>query len=430
MIHDRLTQTGRWSQLVAPAESIVMCAAVYPAIITNLAAQIFIRLIVVSIIVMVAAACAQLPKPADRLVLKAAAFSDLLGWGRDSIAEVIPALLKSCAHFENLPADQSLGVREFILTVGDLHEPCRAATNLQNGDDAAVRAYFEKWFRPFLVTNNGKKNGLFTGYFEVGLEGRLTADSEFKVPLYRLPDDHVVIKLGDFDVTLAGHKFVGRVEGGKLKPYPPRDKIDAGGLAGRGLELVWVRNTVDAFMFHVQGSGRITLSDGSIVHLGFAGDNGRNYRSIGRELIDQGELTLKQASWPGIRDWIDNNPNRAASILAVNRRYIFFREIRGGGPIGAEGVKLTAGRSLAVDTRFLPLGLPLWLDTQQPGHDARPLRRLMMAQDTGNAIRSPVRGDFFWGFGHSALALAGRMRSQGSYYLFLPRIVAGRLKNV
>ena len=159
MIHDRLTQTGRWSQLVAPAESVVMFAAVYPAIITHQAAQIFIRLIAVSTIVMFAAACTQLPKPADRLVLKAAAFSELLGWGRDSIAEVIPALLKSCARFENLPAEQSLGVREFVLTVGDLHEPCRAATNLQNGDDAAARAYFEKWFRPFLVTNNGEKPG-------------------------------------------------------------------------------------------------------------------------------------------------------------------------------------------------------------------------------------------------------------------------------
>ena len=248
--------------------------------------------------------------------------------------------------------------------------------------------------------------------------------------LYRLPDDHVAIELGDFDGALAGRKFVGRVEGGKLKPYPARDRIDAGGLAGRGLELVWVRNTVDAFMLHVQGSGRITLPDGSVVLLGFAGHNGQDYRSIGRELIDQGELTLDQASWQGIRSWIDNNPDRAASLLAVNRRYIFFREVRGDGPIGAEGVALTPGRSLAVDRRFLPLGLPIWLDTTQPGDDARPLRRLMMAQDTGSAIRSPVRGDVFWGFGDAALALAGRMRSRGSYYLLLPRVVAARLKTV
>ena len=407
-----------------------MSVALCPAMTMNRAARTIIRLITVASILTVVVACAPPPETEDRLVLKAAAFGDLLGWGEDSIAEVIPALLKSCAHFKNAPVDRPLGGQELGVTVGDLHEPCRAAANLQNGDDRAARAYFEKWFMPFSVTNNGAGEGLFTGYFEVGLEGRLTADSEFRVPLYRLPDDHVALDLGDFDAAMAGRKYVGHVEDGKFKPYPARDKIDAGRLAGRGLELVWVRNTVDAFMLHVQGSGRITLPDGSVVHLGFAGHNGQDYRSIGRELIDQGELTLGQASWQGIRSWIDNNPDRAASLLAVNRRYIFFREISGDGPIGAEGVTLTAGRSLAVDTQFLPLGLPLWLDTERPGNDARPLRRLMMAQDTGNAIRTPVRGDFFWGFGEAALALAGRMRSRGSYYLLLPRIVADSLKIV
>ena len=407
-----------------------MFVALCPAKTMYRAARVFFRLITVATIVTVVAACAPPPETEDRLALKAVAFDDLLGWGEDSIAEVIPALLRSCAHFETLPAARRLGGQVLDVTVGDLDEPCRAATVLRKGDNQAVRAYFEKWFLPFSVTNNGDGKGLFTGYFEVGLEGRLTADSEFKVPLFRLPDDHVAIELSDFDVALAGRKFVGRVEDGKLKPYPARDKIDAGGLAGRGLELVWVRSTVDAFMLHVQGAGRISLPDGSVVHLGFAGHNGQDYRSIGRELIDQGELTLGQASWQGIRNWIDNNPGRAASLLAVNRRYIFFREVKGDGPIGAEGVALTAGRSLAVDRRFLPLGLPLWLNTTQPGDDALPLRRLMMAQDTGNAIRSPVRGDFFWGFGEAALALAGRMRSRGSYYLLLPRMVAARLKNV
>jgi membrane-bound lytic murein transglycosylase A len=381
-------------------------------------------------IVTLVAACAPTPEREDRLALEPVAFDDLVGWGEDSLAEVMPALRKSCAHFAQLPPDRPLGGEDLAATVGDLREPCQAAATLRGGDDQAARAYFEEWFLPFYVTNNGDGEGLFTGYFEVGLEGRRAADREYRVPLYRLPHDHVAIDLGDFDVALEGRNLVGRVENGRLKPYLARDRIDAGGLAGRGLELVWVRNTVDAFMLHVQGSGRITLPDGSVIRLGFAGHNGHDYRSIGRELIDQGELTLDQTSWQGIRSWVDNNPERAASLLSVNRRYIFFREIKGDGPIGAEGVALTEGRSLAVDTRFLPLGLPLWLDTKRPDNDARPLRRLMMAQDTGNAIRSPVRGDFFWGFGDAALALAGQMRSRGSYYLLLPRIVAGRLKTV
>ena len=377
-----------------------------------------------------AVACAPPPDTEDRLVLKPVAFEELEGWEDDSLAEVLPALLKSCARFTRLPPETRIGGQDIAATVADLRQPCHAAAVLRTSDDDAARAYFEGWFTPFLVTNNGARGGLFTGYFEVGLEGRLTPNETYNVPIYKLPDDHVTIELGEFDVALAGRNLVGRVENGKLRPYPARNRIDAGTLAGRNLELVWVQDVVDAFMLHVQGSGRIMLQDGSVLRLGFAGHNGHDYRSIGRELIERGELTLDQTSWQGIRGWIGENPDRAESLLSVNRRYIFFREINGEGPIGAEGVALTAGRSLAVDTKFLPLGLPLWLDTKEPGSAALPLRRLMMAQDTGNAIRSPVRGDFFWGFGDAALESAGRMRSRGSYYLLLPRTVAGRLKTV
>ncbi len=377
-----------------------------------------------------AAACAPPADKEDRLALTPAAFEDLKGWEDDSIAEVVPALLRTCARLATLPPGMNLGGQENAASVADLRKPCQAAAALQQGDDDVARAYFENWFKPFLVTNNEEDEGLFTGYFEAGLEGRLEPDDTYNVPLYMLPDDHVTIELGEFDAALAGRKLVGRIEDGRLRPYPARGKIDAGTLSGRGLELVWVKDAVDAFLLHVQGSGRVTLQDGNVLRLGFAGHNGHDYRSIGRELVKRGELTLDQTSWQGIRNWIRTNPDRAASLLAVNRRYIFFREIKGDGPIGAAGVVLTAGRSLAVDTRFLPLGLPLWLDTYEPGSDARPLRRLMMAQDTGNAIRSPVRGDFFWGFGDAALESAGRMRSRGSYYLLLPRTVADRLNAV
>ena len=168
------------------------------------------------------------------------------------------------------------------------------------------------------------------------------------------------------------------------------------------------------------------MRDGTVVRIGYAGNNGWPYRSIGRALIARGDLQRGKASWGEIRRWLDNNQDRAKALLAVNRRYIFFREIKGDGPIGAAGVALTPGRSLAVDPRFMPFGVPVWLDTVWPGNTAKPLRRLMVAQDSGNAIRGVVRGDFFWGYGAKALALAGNMKSQGRYFVLLPKAAAAR----
>jgi membrane-bound lytic murein transglycosylase A len=237
----------------------------------------------------------------------------------------------------------------------------------------------------------------------------------------------VTVNLGDFDPSLAGKTVVGRVEGGKLKPYYARGAIQAGVLDGKGAELVWLKDSLEAFMLHIQGSGRVALADGRTARIGYAANNGYPYKSIGRELIDRGELQPHAASWPNIRAWMEANPEKATDLLAINRRYIFFGEITGEGPVGAQGVALTAGRSMAVDTRYIPLGLPLWLDTAMPGEDAGPLRRLMLAQDTGSAIKGPVRGDFFWGTGDAALEYAGRMKSQGRYYLLLPKLLANRL---
>jgi membrane-bound lytic murein transglycosylase A len=198
-------------------------------------------------------------------------------------------------------------------------------------------------------------------------------------------------------------------------------------LANSGMELLWVDDLIDAFVLHVQGSGRVILADGSVVRVGFAGHNGLGYRSIGRALIERGVLQPGGASWNDIRNWIEQNPDQAADLLAVNERFIFFRELTGDGPIGAAGVALTPGRSLAVDKRFVPYGLPIWLDTNWPNDLARPLRRLMVAQDTGAAIRGPIRGDFFWGYGPDALAFAGKMKSRGRYFLLLPRTAAARM---
>lgn len=363
----------------------------------------------------------------DQAVLTPMVFNDLPGWSGDRHAEALPAFLLSCERFRTIPVDRPLGPGMPGGTIADVLPACSAARALPEGDDGAARQFFERWFRPYLVANNDRAEGLFTGYYEIELNGALEADATYDVPVYRRPRDQVAVDLGDFDPALEGRSLIGRVEDGRLKPYYPRRAIQRGALDGRGLELVWLDDPLDAFMLHVQGSGRVRLRDGRTTRIGYAGNNGHAYRSIGQELIRRGALEAHAASWQGIRSWIEDNPEEAGDLLAVNRRYIFFDEITGDGPVGAQGVALTAGRSLAVDTRHLPLGLPMWLDTLQPGPGTAPLQRLVVAQDTGAAIKGPVRGDFFWGTGDTALEYAGRMKHQGRYFLLLPRRLANRL---
>ncbi|UCH74363.1 MAG: murein transglycosylase A [Rhodospirillales bacterium] len=367
------------------------------------------------------------PPPGDQAVLRPVTYGELPGWADDRHAEAVPALLRSCARFRTLPTDRVLGPGVASGTIADVLPVCSAATALADGDHNAARRFFERWFHPYQVTNNETAEGLFTGYYEIELRGARAATDTYQVPVYRKPRDQVAVDLGDFDPALAGRSLIGRVEDGRLKPYYPRRAIQQGALDGRDLELVWLDDPLVAFMLHVQGSGRVRLADGRTTRIGYAGSNGHAYRSIGRELIRRGALAPHEASWQGIRQWMERNPDAAAELLAVNRRYIFFEEITGDGPIGAQGVALTAGRSLAVDTRYVPLGLPMWLDTLQPGDTEAPLQRLVVAQDTGAAITGPVRGDFFWGTGDAALEYAGRMKHRGRYYLLLPRRLADRL---
>ena len=367
------------------------------------------------------------PPPPEQAVLSPVEFAGLPGWNADRHSEALTALLRSCDRFLKMPAEKGLGAALPGAAAGDMQPACRAAQAVPPGHDLAARAFFEEWFRPWAVANNDRPDGLFTGYFEIELQGSLTPTEAYNVPVYRKPPDHVTVDLGDFDPDLAGKTVVGRVENGKLRPYYARGDIQNGVLGGKGIELVWLNDPLDAFMLHVQGSGRVVLPDGRWARIGYAANNGYPYKSIGRELIDRGELRADGASWPDIRAWMEANPARAADLLAVNRRYIFFGEITGEGPVGAQGVALTAGRSMAVDARYIPLGLPLWLDTTMPGGGAQPLQRLMLAQDTGSAIKGPVRGDFFWGTGNAALEYAGRMKSQGRYYILLPKPLSIRL---
>ncbi len=361
----------------------------------------------------------------DQLSLTAVGFEAVPGWSEDRLAEALPALRRSCRRLLAQPDARPLGPNGLAGSIADWRRPCGRLLDVAAGDEAGLRDALEGEFVAFRADNQNGRPGLFTGYFEPELRGALKPDGGYRWPLYRLPDDLVTADPSEFEAGVKSMKLVGRVEDGKLLPYHARAEIDGGVLDRRGLELVWVDDPVDAFFLHVQGSGRVRLPDGGVLRVGFAGSNGRPFYAIGRALIDEGKIDRSKASMQSIRDWLRANPKDAQAVMNRNERYIFFREIDGEGPVGAQGVALTPGRSLAVDRAFMPLGAPVWLDTTWPGTD-RALRRLMVAQDTGGAIKGPVRGDFFWGSGEAALEQAGRMKQKGSYYLFLPRAVAKR----
>jgi membrane-bound lytic murein transglycosylase A len=377
-------------------------------------------------------ACERKPQPpappaavSRELRLTLTRFAELPGWTEDRLAEALPALQRSCARILRGEAGAPMGPRSVGGTAGEWREPCTAliaAPATENG----LRQLLEAHFTPVQVTAGEEPEGIFTGYYEVELEGARAPSPRFPVPLYRRPPDLLSANLGNFADDLAGRTIFGRVAGDRFVPYATRAEIEGGALSAQGLELFWVADPIEAFLLHIQGSGRLRLAEGGVTRVGFAAANGHPFYGIGRALTERGLLPKDKASMPEIREWLRAHPVEGREMMQLNRRYIFFREIEGEGPIGAEGVALTPGRSLAVDTALLPLGAPVWLDTHWPGDPARPLRRLMVAQDTGSAIKGAVRGDFFWGTGEAALAEAGRMKSAGRYWFLLPTRVVER----
>jgi len=370
-------------------------------------------------------------EPAPRLALAPARFADLPGWERDDPSEALAAFLRSCEAFHELPADQPLGDRGgYAGSAGDWRDVCAAAAAVEPGA-GAVRRFFAERFVPVAAANRDDPTGLFTGYYEPTLRGSRRRHGPFQVPLYARPPELVEVDLGKFREDLGGRRIAGRIEGGRLVPFADREAIAAGALAGRDLEVLWVDDPVDAFFLEIQGSGRVRLEDGSELRIGYASQNGHPYYAIGRELVELGALSRDEVSLQTIRAWLADNPERAEEVMATNPSYVFFRALGPDGPYGAQGVVLTPGRSLALDRVFHALGVPVWLDASrpaaEPGASDLPLRRLMVAQDTGGAIRGPVRGDVFWGPGEEAEQVAGRMRHEGRMWLLLPRELAARL---
>jgi membrane-bound lytic murein transglycosylase A len=319
-------------------------------------------------------------------------WADLPGWESDATTAWWPALLRGC---DKPPLEWA--------------RICADARSLAPASDASARAWLRQRVQPWRVESaDGAPEGLITGYFEPLVQARRTPGGTYRIALYGPPADLAT-----------------------RKPYWTRQQLDTSAAAQasvRGLALAYVADPLDALILQIQGSGRLQLTEADgrrlLLRVAFAGHNDQPYKSVGKWLIEQGELRAEQASWPAIKAWARANPKRLNEMLWSNPRYVFFREEPlpdpAVGPRGAQNVPLTPGRSIAVDVQSVPYGTPAWLDTTEPLSNA-PLRRLVMAQDTGSAITGAVRADYFWGWGDNAEQQAGRMKQPLRMWVLWPR---------
>jgi membrane-bound lytic murein transglycosylase A len=345
--------------------------------------------------------------PVAAAALRRADWSQLPGWREDDVALAWEPFLASCKVLSRQDAWRGV---------------CASAEGIRNPGGEEVRRFFELNFNPFqLIQSDGTEEGLVTGYYEPLLKGSRTQSSRFRYPIYGVPDDLLVVELADVYPELKGMRLRGRLDGRRVVPYYSREEIEQGRVAAAAKTILWVDDAIELFFLQIQGSGRVLLDNGETVRIGYGEQNGYPYRSIGRLLVERGELPLEKASMQGIQAWARANPGKVSELLNQNASYIFFNEVPAGapGPYGALGVPLTAQRSVAVDRVFVPLGAPVFLATTWP-LSSRPLNRLMLAQDTGGAIRGPLRADFFWGFGDEAAREAGRMKQALRMWVLLP----------
>ncbi|MBN8914020.1 MAG: MltA domain-containing protein [Rhizobiales bacterium] len=355
--------------------------------------------------------------------LEPVAFTDLDGWTSDDLAAAFATFRASCAALKTPPAE--VGPASAPTLRQGLRHACSAAARL--GPDVPsprlARLFFEANFGAWRVIPDGSAGGYYTGYYEPEVEGALQPGNGFDVPVYGRPDN--LVMTGPGATPNSGSAF--RREGGALVPYHDRAAIEDGALAGRGLEIVWLRDPVDLFFMQIQGSARVRLPDGRILRLGYDGFNGQSYLPVGRLLIQRGLVPREEMSMARIRAFMEADPAAGRALRRENPSFVFFKALPLGvdaGAMGAQGVPLTAGRSLAVDRKLHTYGTPIFVEADLPlsaPGTAEPFRRLMIAQDTGSAIVGPARADLFFGAGDAAGAVAGRIRHSGTFTMLVPR---------
>lgn len=381
--------------------------------------------ILVAALLLMLGACAPAPSPVLPPELPPPVLEDLPpmsksdwvhipGWDTDKVSETMEAFKRSCTVLKREPG---------------WAEVCTHALEIEK-DDAAVRAFFQHNFTPWLLQNaDGSTQGTITGYYVPDIDASREPDAIYRYPILQRPADMLVIDLASVYPELGKYRLRGRVEDGRVVPYWDRAAIEADRKLIAADPLFWVRDPVELFFLHIQGSGRVNLTDGSQVMINYADQNGHPYRSIGKLLLERNEMTRDQMSMQNIAHWGRQNPDKIDQLLNENPSYVFFapQPMSASTPPGAQGVPLTPERSLAVDRSYVPMGAPVFIDTRWPRVD-KPLQRLMVAQDTGGAIKGRVRADFFWGVGEGAGWQAGAMKYPGRMWILLPHALEPELR--
>jgi membrane-bound lytic murein transglycosylase A len=351
------------------------------------------------------------------LKLSLSRYEELTGWNQDNHLQAFLAFRLSCGEIQKRDKAIQPDLEKWLSV-------CSAAGKNPPKTNTQAKIFFETWFTPYSVTDtDGDSNGLFTGYYLPLLKGSLHKTALYNIPIYAVPNDLVKINLGNYQTEWQGKTITGRIRNNLILPYLTRADIVSGGLENKADIIAWTDNWVDLFFAQVQGSALIELPHHQVILIGYASSNGHPYTSIAKVLIEKNEMKREEISMESLRKWLTRNPARLHEVLNTDASYVFFKKLSGKEPLGTEQVPLTPYRSLAVDSRYFSFGTPIWIDTQLPKgiNGDKLFQRLVIAQDTGGAIKGEVRGDIYFGPGKEAIELAGNMKSQGRYWVLLPK---------
>jgi membrane-bound lytic murein transglycosylase A len=384
----------------------------------------FFSITILALTVMLAKGLIYLNDSYPHLFLSKTTFAQLPAWKDDDHSDALRAFQRSCTEILKRKPDNAFAKFPESGTVRDWQTICTAANQLIPNNIITARDFFEKWFEPYQVRNNLSTHGLFTGYYLPLLQGSLKPDKRFSIPIYGVPNDLVTVNLGKFHQELTGQILIAQLKNNNLYRYPDRSAINQGALHDHAEVLVWTDNLIDIFFAQIQGSAIVELPNHERFIINYAASNGLPYTAIGKILIANKAIPKENMSMQSLRTWLEKNPEQINTVLNNNASYVFFKVLRNSDPLGSEHVPLLPERSLAVDTQFIPLGAPIWLNTSLPASTMNypgVYQRLLIAQDTGGAIKGIIRGDVYWGASEKAAEMAGHMQSDGQYWILLPK---------
>jgi membrane-bound lytic murein transglycosylase A len=358
--------------------------------------------------------------------LKKIKIEDLPGWNLINKIPTVQSFKKSCNGIMKKNGTEKMHVNGVYGHYEQWQQVCQAFKKLTNPNNHSFSRFVKKYFHAYqLISSSEKASAFFTGYYEPELQGSYKKDKRYNYPLYETPKNLIVSEdLGVFKKELKGIRIKGLIEKNVFKPFYNRKQIDTLKINSNHFKpIVWVESDIDAFFLHIQGSGLVRLPNGNLIRVGYAEQNGHPYIPIGRLLIEKGIGTPKTMGMDLIKSWLQSNPEKGKKLMHENPSYIFFRKLKSEGPIGTMGVPLTPEASLAIDKTYHALGVPMWVSAEHPLKTGKKIHRFVIAQDTGGAIKGPLRGDLFWGPGKKAARYAGEMKSSGDLYVLIPKTV-------